>query len=180
MGNEQHNVNDNVETKRNNNVNDNVREGESLARVMVVRDISEYKLKEIQEFLFRSYKYGSCRDFINPAMQQIDKFVYMWYTDLDEGTRAVILGMMLEIDGDGSPRPYKDYTNSPLWKYTSSHIKCSRGYTCEKCGAKLPPNGLVVHHKSYEHIGSELQYQNDVQLLCTYCHMDTHGIRRTK
>jgi len=175
-----YNVNDNVSLRESYNVNDNVRESESFARRMIVKDISEYKLKRIQEFLYKTRTYDSSKDLLNPAVKQISMFVHMWYTELEESERKAIATMMLEIDGDGSSRPYKDYTESPIWKYTSSIIKTLRGYTCERCKNISHPAHLVVHHKRYDHIGSELQHLDDIELLCTDCHMEEHGIRRSK
>ena len=180
MGKEQHIDNDIDYKERENNVNDNVREAESLLRKFVVENISEYKLQTAQEFLYKEYCFGSSKDFINPALLQMDRFIYMWYGDIDELDRKTIIEMMLEHDGDGRTRPYKHYTESPLWKYVSSVIKTSRHFTCERCGNKFPPTALVVHHKTYEHLGSELDYQEDLQLLCKHCHMDVHGIRRAE
>lgn len=180
MGKQGHNVNDNVNPKGKNNVNDNVSQTESLARKMVVKDISEHKLIKIQQFLFNGGDYTDCKTSTNLAIKNLDKFAYVWFTELDEPTRGVIAGMYLEYDGDGRSRPYRDYTESPIWKYTSSVIKCMRGYTCEKCNKQFNPVHLVVHHKTYDHLGSELQHLEDMQLLCTDCHLETHGIRRTK
>lgn len=180
MGKEQHIDNDIDNKEREDNDIDNDRETESLIRKFVVENISEYRLQNAQEFLYKDYCFGSSKDFINPALLQMDRFIYMWYSEIGELDRKTIIEMMLEYDGDGRTRAYKDYTGSPLWKYTSSVIKTSRHFTCERCGIKLPPTGLVVHHKTYEHLGSELEYQEDLQLLCKQCHMDIHGIRRTK
>lgn len=178
MGKQGHNVNDNVAKAKKNNVNDNV--VESVVRKMVVDDISEYKLIKIQQFLFNYGGYDDCKSSINLAIKNLDKFVYVWYTELDEATRGAIAGMYLEYDGDGRSRPYKEYTDSPIWKYTSSLFKFMRNYTCEKCEKQFNPTHLVVHHKSYNHLGSEIQHPEDMQLLCTDCHLETHGIRRTK
>lgn len=180
MGKTTHIDNDIVEPKVRYNVNDNVRESESLLRKMVITDISEYKLIKIQQFLFNRGSYDDCKSSINLAIKNLDKFVYMWFTELDEATRGVIAGMYLEYDGDSRRRPYKEYTESPIWKYTSSVIKCMRNYTCEKCKEQSNPAHLVVHHKTYKHLGSELQYPEDMQLLCNDCHLEEHGIRRKK
>jgi hypothetical protein len=179
MGNEQHNVNDNVKTNvRENNVNDNVRE--SYVRRIVIKNISEDKLKAIQDFLFKSWTYDSTKDLLNPAIKQVEKFVFTWYTEVPEPDRKAIVSMMLETDGSGESRPYKDYTESPLWKYTSSVIKAMRGFTCSHCRKVGVPAHLVVHHKSYQHLGSELAYPEDMEVLCNQCHLKEHGIRRTK
>ncbi len=172
-----HNDIDNVLPERNNNDIDNVG---SYVRRIVAKNISEEKLTRVQEFLFGGQTFGTCKTFINPAIKQIERFVHLWYTEIDEADRKVIAGMYLEYDGDGRTRPYKDYTESPLWKYTSSIIKTIRGFTCEKCRKQCLPAHLVAHHKSYEHLGSELAYLDEMELLCNDCHMKEHGIRRSK
>lgn len=180
MGKLTHIDNDIVDTNvRENNVNDNDKKVESYVRRQLIADISEQKLIKIQKFLFGSGSYDDCATIMTQALKQIDRFVYEWY-DLDVADRKVIAGMYLEYDGDDRSRPYKDYTNSPIWKYHSSVIKCMRGYTCERCGEKSVPAHLVVHHKTYNHLGSELQYPEDVELLCVNCHLEEHGIGRNK
>lgn len=179
MGKEQHIDNDIVDSNvRENNVNDNVRG--SYVRKIVVEDISEYKLIKIQHYLFSYGGFDDYKSTINLTLKNLDKFVYEWYHELDEATRLVIAGMYLEYDGDSRARPYKEYTESPIWKYTSSVIKCMRSYTCERCKKKSNPAHLVVHHKSYKHLGSELQHLEDMELLCNTCHLEEHGIRRNK
>lgn len=173
MGNEQ-NI-DNVTNEREYNVNDNVRE-------KVLSQVSEYRLEKIQEFLFGGMcgYFGDSKVFVVPAIRQVERFTYIWLNDLDDSTRKAIFRYMLGHEGDTRTRGYSDFTGSPLWVYESSLIKQARGYTCERCKTKYNPAHLVVHHKTYEHLGSELLHPEDVELLCTDCHMDTHGIRRTK
>lgn len=180
MGKEQHIDNDIDYKERENNVNDNDRGVKSYVRRQVIADISEQKLERIQKFLFSSSCCDDCKLTINLSLKQIDRFAYEWYNELDDATRKVIVGMKLEYDGDGRSRTYKEYTESPIWKYTSSVIKCTRGYKCERCGKKSSPAHLVVHHKVYDYLGSELKYPEDVELLCVDCHLEEHGIRRNK
>ena len=167
---QQHNDNDIV-------VENGVRSNRSI-KEEVLEEISEYRLNRIEEFLFGSNKFMSdCSAFINPAIKQIERFVYIWLNDLTEETRKKIVCYSMNLGVDDH-RPYNWFTNSPLWKYESSVFKLMCNYTCERCGEKHHPAHLVVHHISYEHIGSELNHPEDVTVLCTDCHLTTHGIRR--
>lgn len=179
MGKQQHIDNDIVKNVSDNIDNDIVRDTGSYARIMVSKSISEEKLVRLQEFLFNNKRpFGECGEFIKGSIKQIERFVYIWYTDLDDATRKVILDMHLEYNGDNRERSYKDYTESPLWKYTSSVIKIAGGFTCKKCDKSYDPTHLVVHHKTYEHLGSELKYLGDVELICVDCHLKTHNIKK--
>ena len=159
------NVNDNVNLKGKDNVNDNVRE-ETFERYKP--NVSDYRLATIEDFLYKSYSYGSSRDLINPAIKQLERFLSVWLTDLDGRDRELI----------STGVKYKDYTESPLWKINSLIVMVERSFTCERCHQQYRPAGLVIHHKSYEHIGSELLYKDDVELLCNHCHMEEHNIKK--
>ena len=177
-----HNDNDIVESERRNNDNDiveqnGVRSGRSL-KEEVLKEISEYRLDRVEEFLFGGNKFMSdCGAFINPAIKQIERFMYVWMNELSEEARKNIVCYSMN-DGKDGKRPYNWFTNSPLWKYESSVLKMLCNYTCGRCKEKFNPAHLVVHHISYDHIGSELDHTEDIAVLCTNCHMAVHGIRR--
>lgn len=160
---------------------DNVRIVGSSLRKEVLNEITEYKLGIIQSFMFGgSCKYfGDCTVFINPAIKQIERFAYIWFKELSEEARKIIIGFYIHSDEDDRKRDYKDYVNSPIWKYSSSIIKLINDYTCAGCKKQYNPAHLVVHHKSYEHIGSELFHLDEMDVLCTDCHMKIHGVERT-
>ena len=179
---QRHNDNDIVkERERKNNVNDNVGESGINTWGDVLKEISEYKLGIIQDFMFgeANQYFGDCKVFILPAIKQIERFTYIWMNELSEEARKSILNYRLGSITDDRVREYSEYINSPVWKYISSIIKLKRDYTCERCGERSNPAHLVIHHKSYAHLGSELNYMDDVELLCTDCHMAVHGIRRS-
>lgn len=177
-----HNDNDNdiVILKKNNNDNDIVEEDGIYLRKKVLNEISEYKLRVVQEFMFGGPNklFGDCGVFINPAIKQAERFLYVWMSEMSDESRKSIVNYRLGYEKDERTRAYKDYLNSPVWKYTSSVIKILKGYKCENCGKKYAPAHLVIHHNTYAHIGSELNYLEDVALLCNDCHMAVHGIRR--
>ena len=179
---QQHNDNDIVESERRNNDNDIVVENgvrsERSLREEVLEEISEYKLDHIEDFLFGNNKFMSdCGAFINPAIKQIERFMYVWLNELSEETRRKIVCHTMNGAGDDK-RPYSWFTNSPLWKYESSVFKLMCNFTCGRCREKFNPAHLVVHHISYEHIGSELDHTEDLVVLCTDCHLAVHNIRR--
>lgn len=175
-----HNDNDIVEKERDNNDNDIVEQCGFNPRSDVLKTITEYKLGIIQDFMFGGPNkfFGDCTVFVNPAIKQVERFMYIWRSELDEEARKQIINFQLYYDGDLRTREYKEYTCSPAWRYISSVIKLIRGYTCEKCNKQFNPAHLVIHHLTYAHLGSELEHLDDVAVLCTDCHLKVHGIRR--
>lgn len=148
------------------------------ARKGVRKEISEYKLDLMQRFLFGgpSKNYGDNLVFVTPALIQIERFVYDWMTRLSEESRKAILDYTMYSEDDDRARDYCDYLKTPVWRYISGIIKLFVNYTCEECGAQFHPTCLNVHHKSYEHLGSELNHLDDLAVLCKRCHMKVHGI----
>ena len=173
--------NDIVHKEEKNNDNDNVVDYETEMWKNIRDEITEYKQDIIQQFLFGNNKFfGDCTVFVNTAIKQVERFTYIWMSELSEESRKIIINYYLGSPTDDRTREYKNYTNSPVWKFISSIFKIIRGCTCEECKEQFNPAHLVVHHKSYAHLGSELNYPEDVAVLCTDCHMKIHGIRRKK
>lgn len=144
-------------------------------RNKVLSQISEDKLDHIWHFMFgKDYFMGCPAPYIETALKQMNRFMYYWMIELDDQTRKIILTNRLKEDDDRSV-PYSFFTNSPLWKYESSVIKVMFGFFCNKCKRAYHPDFLVVHHLSYEHLGSELLHLDDVELLCMECHAKVHG-----
>lgn len=143
----------------------------------VLEKISENKLNKIQDYLFGKNKsLSDCSAFINPAIRQIEYFMYYWMNELDEETRKIIIWHTLNgIDDDC--RKYTDFNNTPLWKYESSIFKVQHNFTCAMCGGQFWPTNLVVHHISYKHMGSEFEHPEDIAVVCKNCHMKIHNIR---
>ena len=75
---------------------------------------------------------------------------------------------------------YQRYLLSPTWRAFREEMLWARDFTCERCGTRCPPKKLAdgkrleVHHLTYERLGFELP--SDVQVLCSVCHSETHGI----
>lgn len=136
--------------------------------------ISEYKLNCLQNYLFgQNMILSDCGAFIAPALKQIERFMFYWMNDLDEETRKTIIWHRLTgIDSDS--RTYSEFLDTPLWKYESSLYKIMCNFTCSMCKNQYWPTYLVLHHKSYDHLGSELEHPEDVTVLCRECHKKVH------
>lgn len=66
--------------------------------------------------------------------------------------------------------PYPRFLDSAYWKIVK-RIMRRRFRECQICGCK---QGLEVHHKSYKHHGLELQYLDDLMVVCRGCHQNIH------
>ena len=174
--NQPHIDNDIVEPKRRYYDYDIVwRERERTVKDDVLDEITEYRLNRVQEFLFgHNHFMSDCGAFVNPAIKQLERFMDFWLNELSDDARKKIVNHRLEFDC--SWRDYKDFTESPLWKYESSIFKLLKGYKCERCSQKFNPACLVVHHKTYERVGSELLHPEDVMVVCRKCHRKIHNI----
>lgn len=143
------------------------------ARMEVRKEISEYKLGLIQNFLFGgpSRNFGDAKVFVIPALIQAERFMYVWMTELSEESRKAILNYTMYSECDNRMRDYYEYLKTPVWKYTSSIVKILVNYTCARCGMMCHPSCLNVCHVSFEHLGSELNHLDDLTVLCRSCHM---------
>ena len=64
---------------------------------------------------------------------------------------------------------YTDYIDSPEWWARRKHALRRAGYCCERCGSR---ESLEVHHRTYHHLGYELD--DDLEVLCATCHRVEH------
>lgn len=69
---------------------------------------------------------------------------------------------------------YYTYLKSKEWKELKIDLLQLRGCNCERCGVKKAANILHIHHKTYARLYNELMA--DLEILCSKCHMDEHGI----
>lgn len=75
---------------------------------------------------------------------------------------------------------YQTYLDSDHWRSTRnftmdrvrSHAK-QPVYQCEKCKEFFRNDAIHVHHKHYRTVGRERQ--EDLLVLCKWCHAETHG-----
>jgi len=68
---------------------------------------------------------------------------------------------------------YKEYLQSPEWRYLRKQALEWYRNQCDKCGNEY---GLQVHHKRYPKVlGTETV--SDLIVLCKICHQEEHGLR---
>lgn len=73
-------------------------------------------------------------------------------------------------DYDANKRYYKEYLSSENWR--ERHTRLLKP-NCEKCGRG---GDLVLHHKTYEHVGRERPWE--LATLCPLCHSRLHAFAR--
>lgn len=66
---------------------------------------------------------------------------------------------------------YNTYMQSQEWKNISQTFKTAAG-KCTDCGTT---KDLVLHHLRYKNLGYELEYPEDVVVLCSTCHNYRHS-----
>lgn len=68
---------------------------------------------------------------------------------------------------------YNDYLKSKHWYFKRKEFFNKNSKICNKCRSK---KNLVVHHKTYKHIGNELL--SDLICLCEKCHNKFHSNKK--
>jgi hypothetical protein len=64
--------------------------------------------------------------------------------------------------------PYANFLKTPYWLAVSHHVKTERPW-CSLCTEPMA-GPLEVHHRTYEHRGSEWIHLEDLTVLCRECH----------
>ena len=68
---------------------------------------------------------------------------------------------------------YNDFLQTAYWAHTRYEKLSKIGYNCQLCGKKTKiPN---IHHNTYEHHGREMEYLDDLIVLCPECHKKFHN-----
>ena len=67
---------------------------------------------------------------------------------------------------------YRDFLNTPYWKIVAAYVKYKAKFKCQICGKS---GVLNVHHRNYEHHGTEVYHTEDLICLCDECHNLYHG-----
>jgi hypothetical protein len=66
---------------------------------------------------------------------------------------------------------YNDYLKTDYWKAVADAVKKRAGYKCQLCNS---PHDIEAHHRSYAHLGRELDFLDDLTCLCRKCHGRFH------
>jgi len=66
---------------------------------------------------------------------------------------------------------YKIFLETYYWKIVSTEVKKRADKRCQLCNSSY---SLQVHHRTYDHHGSEALYMNDLICLCKKCHETFH------
>ncbi len=67
---------------------------------------------------------------------------------------------------------YHEHLTTDYWKAASAKVKKRDGYRCRMCNSALD---LCAHHRTYEHLGRELEHLGDLTCVCRRCHEMFHG-----
>lgn len=76
---------------------------------------------------------------------------------------------------------YHEHLKTEYWQEAARRVKASAGFKCQVCNS---PRDLVAHHRTYAHLGDELNHLGDLICLCGRCHTSFHkveeigGVRR--
>jgi 5-methylcytosine-specific restriction endonuclease McrA len=63
---------------------------------------------------------------------------------------------------------------SPYWKSVRKLVKERDGHRCVLCNT---PEDLTVHHRTYKHVGQEMDNLGDLTTLCRSCHEAYHAFK---
>lgn len=73
--------------------------------------------------------------------------------------------------------PYHVHLKSQYWRDVTEIVKKRDGGRCRLCNSR---SSLQVHHRTYDHIGVEMEHLDDLTTLCAYCHNAFHEIAKKK
>jgi 5-methylcytosine-specific restriction endonuclease McrA len=69
---------------------------------------------------------------------------------------------------------YQVHLASPYWKAVRNLVKERDGHRCVLCNT---PEDLTVHHRTYKHVGREMDNLGDLTTLCRPCHEAHHATK---
>lgn len=72
---------------------------------------------------------------------------------------------------------YRAYIKSEAWAIVRRAYYAQRKRACALCSAT---EDLELHHKTYEHLGREVEHLDDLICLCFRCHDEVHQKRSSK
>lgn len=72
--------------------------------------------------------------------------------------------------------PYQRFLETRYWRAVRLQAMHQFRHTCAVCEQKVP--GVEVHHRTYDHRGSEYLHFDDLRLLCARCHNTVHEVSK--
>lgn len=143
--------------------------------------VFDEELVKISEELLTTGEHIKIKDKDKKIIQPIENaetfidFNRAWNKEIGIGKRMIALreaiyGHEEEIAEKIKLMDYKEFLQTPYWKTISCFLKIKK-QKCEICGNAY---NLHTHHKTYDHHGYELEYMEDLQVICETCHQKTH------
>ena len=147
--------------------------GEGILCASCERSYNELKLKEakelqlMREVIRKENTEGFIRVYLNPSARFGECSGRMIYD----------LRRLAAIDGHAveafiKSMEYRDFLNTLYWKIVAAYVKYKAKFKCQVCGKS---GVLNVHHRNYEHHGTEVYHTEDLVCLCDECHNLYHG-----
>lgn len=133
---------------------------------MVLPDPREYPPAEffIKTFLDSSKPLLTHNE--NP--EQLATRVEAWAMAAEADAPGIIARQIKRLD-------YHDFLRTPYWRLVANRAKFRAGYRCSLCHSQTR---LRAHHRSYDHLGEELFYPEEITCLCDDCHNKYHVEKR--
>lgn len=116
---------------------------------------------ETQKFL-SEYVYNDCDFDKSEVGHHINKIIHYKGVDWD-----IIQEKLLRLE-------HRDFCLTNYWRYISAYQLIQHTHHCNRCPRET---SLQTHHKTYLHKGREIFFMDqDLEVLCSYCHRQEHGI----
>ncbi len=68
---------------------------------------------------------------------------------------------------------YHEHLKTEYWREVARRVKTAAGFKCQVCNS---PRDLVAHHRTYAHVGDEMNHLGDLICLCAPCHERFHQV----
>ena len=122
----------------------------------------DVKLKAAQEIIHKSVisKYGPLEDVPIPLLRY-----YILYETLSRIDDNILQKAARKAYNQ---HDYYDKKRNPYWLILSQHLI----YVKKQCKICKNPKGLMLHHRTYKHLGIEYKHMDDFDVLCWECHID--------
>ena len=120
------------------------------------------KLKITQKIIHDNIikKYGSLEDIPIPILKY-----YILYETLSRIDDNLLQKAARKVYNQYD---YYDKKKNPYWLILSQYLI----YVKKQCKICKKPTQLMLHHRTYKHLGIEYKYMEDFDVLCWKCHID--------